>query len=330
MKQIKVTLKTITPLWTGDAWQENTKIRPSSLMGSLRFWFYIYSKAFNIPTEKLNDKGIPSDNLDEYIRKYNKINYQKHTFESLLKLESKDLEENEDINNAIKKVLNKINLPLISQIFGCTGWKSQVTIKNIDVQNFEIKKSDVDYSFLYKKMNTRAIHSSFWTNKLLFKHEDKIIFFKNVKFYFYVADIYFDDIKRFLKFYENKIILVGGKKSFGLGFCNISSDLDLEGIKLPDIENKIFIAEKISIPDLPANEVVLGFNFKHYQRLKEEKRFRVTNFGKQGQASKFFFSAYDPDNFSDIYVFGFKDELKEELFNHLLNKYKNFEENRKE
>ena len=40
MKEIKITLKTLTPLWTGDAWGDNTSIRPSSIMGSLRFWLY--------------------------------------------------------------------------------------------------------------------------------------------------------------------------------------------------------------------------------------------------------------------------------------------------
>ncbi|RUM90456.1 MAG: hypothetical protein DSZ26_03000 [Thermovibrio sp.] len=43
-KKIEVTFKTITPLWTGDAWQENNKIKPSSLIGSLRFWFAFYWK----------------------------------------------------------------------------------------------------------------------------------------------------------------------------------------------------------------------------------------------------------------------------------------------
>ncbi len=40
-KKVKITFKTITPLWTGDAWQENKEIRPSSLIGSLRFWFEV-------------------------------------------------------------------------------------------------------------------------------------------------------------------------------------------------------------------------------------------------------------------------------------------------
>jgi CRISPR-associated protein Cmr1 len=66
-KEINVDLQTITPLWTGDAWQENTKIRPSSLMGSLRFWFAVYWKAVkNGKTENLNNNNnVVADSLKE-------------------------------------------------------------------------------------------------------------------------------------------------------------------------------------------------------------------------------------------------------------------------
>jgi CRISPR-associated protein Cmr1 len=36
MIKVKVTLETITPLWTGDAWMENSSFRPSSLIINLR------------------------------------------------------------------------------------------------------------------------------------------------------------------------------------------------------------------------------------------------------------------------------------------------------
>ena len=38
-REIAVTFRTVTPVWTGNAWQQMTEIRPSSLIGSLRFWF---------------------------------------------------------------------------------------------------------------------------------------------------------------------------------------------------------------------------------------------------------------------------------------------------
>ena len=41
MTDVKVTFKTITPLWTGNAWRGCKEIRPSSILGSLRFWFEV-------------------------------------------------------------------------------------------------------------------------------------------------------------------------------------------------------------------------------------------------------------------------------------------------
>ena len=37
----KVTFRTVTPLYFGDAWMKNTVLRASSIMGSLRFWFEV-------------------------------------------------------------------------------------------------------------------------------------------------------------------------------------------------------------------------------------------------------------------------------------------------
>ncbi len=38
-KQIKVTLKTLTPLWTGDAWGRCEELKLTGIIGSLRWWF---------------------------------------------------------------------------------------------------------------------------------------------------------------------------------------------------------------------------------------------------------------------------------------------------
>ena len=57
-EQVNVTFETITPLWTGDAWMENRQIRPSSIMGSLRFWFEVISlaKGWTSPEDYENGK----------------------------------------------------------------------------------------------------------------------------------------------------------------------------------------------------------------------------------------------------------------------------------
>ncbi|MGC8771769.1 MAG: RAMP superfamily CRISPR-associated protein [Brevinematia bacterium] len=112
-KEISVDLKTITPLWTGDAWQENTKIRPSSLMGSLRFWFEVICYFAGIVSEKDFDskKG-------RFERDVNEKEFEKN------------LDNNTDIKSQIK-TLKGMSIPVPSIVFGTTGWRSLIEIKEI-------------------------------------------------------------------------------------------------------------------------------------------------------------------------------------------------------
>ena len=317
MKEIKVTFKTLTPLWTGDAWGENKGIRPSSLMGSLRFWFYIYCKSSGVDTEKLNKDGVPADNINEYVKEYNKKNKIKESFESLLQKEIIA----SDYDTAVDKVFEKINLPLISRIFGCTGWKSMITIKDIDYDEQTIKKSDINFKFLYDKLQTGTYNSKFWANKLLFKDKDKIKVFKNVRIKLLVNDIYKFEFEKFVKFYQGKVILIGGKKSFGFGFCKITIDKDLKDITL-NTPSTFYKDSTITIDSLPKDKIVLGFNFKHYQRLKENKSFRESNFGTQEKGSNFYFSFPSGNS---LYIIEFMDsKINDGLFDSLMAKYSNF------
>ncbi len=115
-KEIKVTFKTITPLWTGDAWQNNSEIRPSSLIGSLRFWFEVicYScdvlekKDFNSQNGRF-EKEVDRDKLKNFIQ-----------------------QKGNDTNEIIKYLIEEQNIPISSVIFGTTNWKSLIEIKSIE------------------------------------------------------------------------------------------------------------------------------------------------------------------------------------------------------
>ena len=112
MKKIKVKFDTLTPIWSGDAWGDNKEIRPSSLMGSLRFWFEVICY-FSEITKKENYKdGKLQDNLDEK------------------KFREKSLHNGSDFQG-VNKTLEKFKISLPSRIFGCTGWKGWVRIKEI-------------------------------------------------------------------------------------------------------------------------------------------------------------------------------------------------------
>jgi CRISPR-associated protein Cmr1 len=103
---MQVQFETVTPIWTGDAWGENNEIKPSSVMGSLRFWFEVYCHFAGIEVkeeEKLN--------YEKFIEK-RKENPTKEEFE----------------------ILQELGLTLPSQIFGCTGWKSRIEIEKIEFE----------------------------------------------------------------------------------------------------------------------------------------------------------------------------------------------------
>lgn len=73
---VKISVNTVTPIYTGDAFGINA-IKPQSIIGSLRFWFEIFLKAvnqlhsgYNYKDENLNLKKYNDDVLNtEGIRK---------------------------------------------------------------------------------------------------------------------------------------------------------------------------------------------------------------------------------------------------------------------
>jgi len=106
MNRVTVEFETITPLFTGDTWGSCAELKPSSIMGSLRFWFEVYCHFAGIDVkekEELKD-----------------IDYQK-ILQNLKK----------DIDDIDKYIFDRLPLTLSSKIFGCTGWKSRIEIESI-------------------------------------------------------------------------------------------------------------------------------------------------------------------------------------------------------
>ena len=122
MKKIKVTFETLTPLWTGDAWQENNEIRPSSIMGSLRFWFEVICYFSKITSNNdYKDGKLKAD-----------LEYKK--------FKEKILQNGNDFSGA-DKTLAELNIPLPARVFGCTGWKGMVRIKEINFDKTKFSKN---------------------------------------------------------------------------------------------------------------------------------------------------------------------------------------------
>ena len=297
MERVKVEFETITPIWTGNAWGKCNEIKPTSIMGSLRFWFEVYCYFIGIDVKEHNKESLD-------------YNWFKSTLEKTLKgvIENKNIQEIDTQKIAFEIIKEKLTLP--SCVFGCTGWKSRVEIESI---NFDKKtlRDNFDYiSFHSQDNNTR-----WWTKKILFNNRREIEIFENVTVELKIDNNVLNDFKKFIKFYEEKPILIGGKKTFGFGFVKLKSNLDLSDIK--DIEIKkddIVIWDTITIN--PNN--ITGYNIKYFLRKKENKKFRVKNFGKMSQASKYYFSCV-VDN--QCYIISFNQD------SFILNKYKKWLEN---
>jgi len=127
MKEFTVNLKTLTPLWTGDAWLNNNSIRPSALIGSLRFWFETICFFSGIVDE--------SDYQDEIKKGKGKFDYE---------IFQKTLLYNGLSFNTLNELFDSMEIPITSRIFGMTNFKSTISIKNIefDKKNFSNKPRD--------------------------------------------------------------------------------------------------------------------------------------------------------------------------------------------
>ncbi len=146
MKEIKVSFGTLTPLWTGDAWRENKEIRPSSIMGSLRFWFEVICYFAGITSNSNYENGKLKDdlNFDEFKKK---------------------LSENGVSFEGLDKNLAGCKISLPSRVFGCTGWKGWVRIKGIGVA-----ENKENYNFPVGRIEFKELE---YTKKYFDKKDNK-------------------------------------------------------------------------------------------------------------------------------------------------------------
>ncbi|MEG6570500.1 CRISPR-associated protein Cmr1 [Thermohydrogenium kirishiense] len=319
-KEITVYLETITPLWTGDAWQENNKVRSNSILGGLRFWFSVYWKVVKREEiEKLNDDGVPTVNLEEIAKE------ESFRVIALKHLQYKNVTN--DFDEEIDKVLEELKLPVPSRIFGCTGWRSRVNIRTELAEEKSLQKVNLEFKY------PDDINSKFWINKNIFKEKNESKLYTNVRFKLKTSQYWWENyLEEFFKFFSDKIVLMGGKASFGFGFVKMKVEGKDEGTtehgknKIVGFDNMyVYKAEKI---DYNGSKDILGFNLKYYLRKKEKVNIRnkqeiEEHFGKQKKASKVYVSNLLKEDNNSIYLVIFNNpfdinpifkELAEEYF----------------
>lgn len=143
IKELKVKFKTLSPLWTGNYRGITNEIRPSSLIGSLRFWLDIICYFSGL---QINDLG----------------SFDPEKFQNFILKEGTDFE-------SLNKIFSEFRLSLSSKIFGCNKWEGWIRIKEI--------KPVGKYCFgNYLNLDNSYRKPYFWgTFEVTFEVEEKII-----------------------------------------------------------------------------------------------------------------------------------------------------------
>jgi len=282
-EEISVLFETITPVYTGDAWQNCTELRPSSILGSLRFWFEVlcYFKG-EIGETYFDNDGKPCENLN-----YKK--FKEKLEEKLKNSQSKSIEELED------EVLADMGISLPSRIFGCTGWRGRIRIKKIEPiedycfgnrlnlpyaigenkENKENKENNENVEV--KEWQTKNEYDQFIEEKYSrdnkkFKKDWSVWYFPHPYFYGKFKVIFETDEKTkeavlvpLLNIIE-KYGYLGGKWNLGYGRVKIKEIIDKNiSFNIKDWKSKI---ELQIIGEPLVNEYRLAFNVKEYELMK--------------------------------------------------------------
>jgi CRISPR-associated protein Cmr1 len=228
--EIEVIFETITPLYTGDAWQESKEIRPSSLIGSLRFWFEVICYFGGVCSERDFDK-------------------EKGRFEKEISQEEfkKRLSKHgTDFEGQIKAV-KELEIPLPAIIFGTTGWKSLIEIKKINFndENFEEVK------------NTRIISGKNWFwKKIEYNGEFKVIF----KVPEEIKEAIFFPLLNFM----DKYGYWGGSWNVGYGRLKVKKiKINNQSIERTDWQKNEFDFSKFGKNKVSVNDIEESVSFKN-------------------------------------------------------------------
>ncbi|WP_028949864.1 RAMP superfamily CRISPR-associated protein [Sulfurihydrogenibium subterraneum] len=222
-KQVEITFKTITPLWTGDAWGDNKEIKPSSLIGSLRFWFEVICYFSGLCEIKRDKNGVISFKEGRFEKEVNRKDFQ----DCLLR-------EGSDFQAKIKCLLEQ-EIPLPSIIFGTTNWKSLIEIENIE----NIKEFD-NYRFPTGKIDFPELEHN---NRIPVWYFEKG-FYGDFTVIFNVEEEIIEPIFFPLLTFMDKYGFWGGKWNIGYGRLEIKrieeNEEEIEGWRREELNFSIF------------------------------------------------------------------------------------------
>ena len=115
MKEFTVKIKSLTPLWTGDADRKNTTLRETGIIGSLRWWYEALIRGLG---------GTACDPTDENLR---------------CKLDQDKFKKAIKRGKSAQEALDEKICPAC-QLFGCTGWSRGFRLEINGISENNIKK----------------------------------------------------------------------------------------------------------------------------------------------------------------------------------------------
>jgi len=264
-KEVIVHFETITPLWTGDAWQENSRVRPSALMGSLRFWFEILCYFSGI---------IKKSDFDSKRGKFEKeINYEK--LKKILLDCGGNLEE-------AAYIIAELGIPLSAVIFGTTSWKSLIEIKWIGNCHFRDGIGLDDRICVSKNGNEikEGSNCPIRSNKewSVFYFPNSSHFFGEFQVIFSVEDFILEEIFYPLLTFMDEYGYWGGKWNIGYGRLRVKT-LEQANWRKNEFKFEKFNKENKKIQDLVVRtkltDASRNDSFDELVKLNDNKKIKI-------------------------------------------------------
>lgn len=192
MESIAINIKTLTPIWTGDAEGKCREIKETSIIGGMRWWYETIVRGL---------EGYACDPTKESC-KFDTKNYEKA------------LREGKGIENALEAGLKEI-CPAC-YLFGCTGWKRQ----------FQLQIENTPTTQLH--FRTPVIMNKNWLKKIFGGESENIdnlnVFYGNLKFRFVFrgndTDFVYSQLLMLFQFIS-KYGSLGAKPQHGFGQVEI-------------------------------------------------------------------------------------------------------------
>ncbi len=266
MANLQFSFKSLTPVWTGDAWWEMKEIRPSSIYGSIRFWFEVFLWCSC-------DENKSNKEFCKIIKNLFKSDNTKQNWKRLISF------------NVYLNWKEIFEWNLVEFLFGKDRWRGLVELEIKDLWNFFVEGlrswrnyfSEISYKkkwwYMPKRFKKFAFTLNFHSALDRF-FDNNLVKFENIKIN---TEEFENLINNFAKFLD-LFWFVGWKWELGFGKIWLDEDINSE-LKLEEFliekEDQLFDLNNNKIVVFDKNYIDKEFkkqNLEKFLKWKVEKR----------------------------------------------------------